>query len=240
MQLTDLAFSCEIARDMTHTTLHAESRTITGRKNYTLRNEDMVPAVVYGFGIEPTKITLDRVAFDKAYATAGASTVVDLDLGGTVHPVLISEVQRNPLNDFAIHADFRRVDLSKKIEAKIPLKLVGISSAVKDAGGTLVQSLEDIEVLCLPNALVHDISVDIRNLKTFDDVIRVSDITIPAGIEVKTSMDAAVASVQPPRSEAEIAALDAAVEGDVSKVEVTSEKKLDEAAPAEGGAKKAE
>lgn len=230
--MTDLLFSCEIARDMTHTTLHAESRTITGRKTYALRNEDMVPAVVYGFGIEPTNITIDRVAFDKVYMTAGASTVVDLDLGGTVHPVLISEVQRNPLNDFAIHADFRRVDLSKKIEAKIPLKLVGISSAVKDAGGTLVQSLEDIEVICLPNALVHNITVDISTLKTFDDVIRVSDIAIPAGIEVNTPVDTAVASVQPPRSEAEMAALEGAVEGDVSKVEISSEKKLEEGADA--------
>lgn len=223
---------------MTHTTLHAEPRTTVGRKNYVLRNDDQLPAIVYGFGIEPTPVAIDRVAFDKAYAAAGASTVVDLDVNGTVHPVLISEVQRNPLNDFAIHADFRRVDLSKKIEAKIPLKLIGISSAVKDMGGTLVQSLEDIEVLCLPNALVHDITVDISSLKTFDDVIRVSDITIPEGIEVKTDLDNAVASVQPPRSEAEMAALDAAVEADVSKVEVTSEKKDDEAA-AEGDAKKA-
>ena len=224
---------------MTHTTLHAESRTTIGRKNYVLRAEDKVPAVVYGFGIEPTNITVDRVAFDKAYTSAGESTVVDLDVAGTVHPVLIADVQRNPLNDFAIHADFRRVDLTKKIEAKIPLKLVGVSSAVKDAGGTLVQSLEDIEVICLPNALVHDIAVNIGALATFDDVIRVADITIPEGIEVKTEADTAVASVQPPRSEAEMAALDAAVEADVSKVEVTSEKK-DEPAPAEGEEPKAE
>lgn len=216
---------------MTHTMLTALSRTIVGRKNYVLRAEAKVPAVVYGFGIEPMKITVDRVAFDKVYTAAGESTVVDLDVAGTVHPVLIADVQRDPIHSFAIHADFRRVDLTKKIEAKIPLKLVGVSSAVKDAGGTLVQSLEDIEVLCLPNALVHDITVDISALATFDDVIRVSDITIPDGIEVKTPIDAAVASVQPPRSEAEIAALDAAVEADVSKVEVTTEKKEEEVAP---------
>lgn len=215
---------------MTHTTLHAESRTTIGRKNYTLRAEDKVPAVVYGFGIQPTNITVDRVAFDKAYRAAGASTVVDLDVAGTVHPVLIAEVQRDPINDFAIHADFRRVDLTKKIEAKIPLKLVGTSSAVKDLGGTLVQSLEDIEVFCLPNALVHNIEVDISRLATFEDVIRVSDITIPQGIEVKTDAENAVASVQPPRSEAEMAALEGAVELDVSKVEVAEKGKVEEPA----------
>lgn len=218
---------------MTHTTLHAEARTVTGRKTDQLRADGLFPAVIYGFGITPTNVTIDRNAFIKTYAAAGESTVVDLDVGGTVHPVIIVDVQRNPLNDFVTHADFHRVDLSKKIEAKIPLKLVGISSAVKDMGGTLVQSLEDIEVLCLPNALVHDITIDIAVLKTFDDVIRVSDITIPEGIEVITTATNAVASVQPPRSEAEIAALDAAVDADVSKVEVTTEKKDEPVAEAD-------
>jgi large subunit ribosomal protein L25 len=215
---------------MTHTTLAAETRTIVGRKTDSLRAEGKVPAVMYGFGTEPTNITIDRNAFLKAYKSAGESTVLDLDINGTVHPVLISDVQQNVLNDFVTHADFRRVDLTHKIEANIPLKLTGISSAVKDLGGTLVQSLEEIEVECLPNALVHDITIDISALKTFEDVIRVSDLIIPAGMEVKTDMNNAIASVQPPRSEEEIAALSASVEGDVSKVEVLTEKKVEEGA----------
>jgi hypothetical protein len=109
---------------------------------------------------------------------------------------------------------------------------VGIAPAVKELGGTLVQSLEEIEVMSLPDALVHEIEVDVTKLVTFDDVIRVKDITIPAGIEVKSSLEQAVASVQPPLSEAELAALDSAVDADVSKVEVLTEKK--EEAPAEG------
>ncbi|MBI1908237.1 50S ribosomal protein L25 [Candidatus Uhrbacteria bacterium] len=223
---------------MTHTTLSAEPRELQGRKTEALRAEGKVPAVVYGFGIQPTNITIDRNAFLKAYAAAGESTVLDLEIAGVTHPVLIAEVQRNPLNDFVTHADFRRVDLSRTIEAKIPLTLVGTSSAVKDLGGTLVQSLEEIEVECLPNALVHDIAVAIDSLKTFDDVIRVSDIAIPEGITVKTAVETAVASVQPPRSEAEMAALDAAVDTDVSKVEVLTEKKEEEGAAAGEGEKK--
>lgn len=217
---------------MTHAKLNATPRTLEGRKTDALRAEGQVPAVLYGFGTEPTNITVDRNAFLKAYAAAGESTVLDLDLAGVTHPVLIAEVQRNPLNDFVTHVDFRRVDLSQKIEAKIPLKLTGVSSAIKDLGGTLVQSLDELEVVCLPNALVHKIEVNIASLKTFDDVIRVSDIVIPSGIELKTELDSAVASVQPPRSEAEMAALDAAVDADVSKVEVTTEKKDEEGADA--------
>lgn len=225
---------------MTHTMLHADPRTLAGRKTNALRAEGKLPAILYGFGTEPTNITIDRNAFVKAYRETGESTVLDLDIAGVAHPVLIVDVQRNPLNDFVTHADFRRVDLTHKIEAKIPLKLIGISSAVKDLGGILVQSLEEIEVECLPNALVHNISVDISSLKTFDNVIRVSDIAIPADIEVKTSLDSAVASVQPPRSEAEMEALNAAVDGDVSKIEVLTEKKDEEGAAAADGAKKPE
>lgn len=206
-------------------TLSASVREEQGRSTDALRSEGKVPAVLYGFGVENMNITVDRNALVKAHAQAGESVVVQLDVNGTAHPVLIAEVQRNPLNDFFTHVDFRRVDMKKKIEAKIPLRLTGISPAVKDQGGTLVHALEEIEVLCLPDALVHDIEVDVSRLATFDDVIRVSDIHVPAGMEVKTEGAVAVASVQPPRSEAEMAALDAAVETDVSKVEVLSEKK---------------
>lgn len=211
--------------------LQATLRELVGRKTDALRAEGSVPAVVYGFNTEPTNITVDRNAFLKVLAVAGSSTVVNLSVGDRVWPVLIGEVQRNALNDFVSHIDFRAVDPNRKIEAKIPLVLVGVAPAVKELGGTLLQSLEDVEVFSLPNALVHEIAIDVSILKTFDDVIRVSDVVAPEGVEIRTDMDVAVASVQPPRSEAELASLDEAVEVDVSKVEVTTEKK--EEVPAE-------
>lgn len=210
---------------MQHATLNAESRSIAGRKTDALRSLGKVPAVVYGFGIEPTSITVDRNEFVRVFSSAGNSTVVDLTIDGTKHPVLIGDIQRDPITNFVTHADFRRVDATRKIEAKIRLELVGESAAVKVLGGTLLQSLEDLEVKSLPDALVSHIEVDISKLATFDDVVRVSDIVVPEGIEVMTDMEMPIASVQAPRSEEEMAALDSAVELDVSKVEVTTEKK---------------
>ncbi len=218
---------------MSHARIEAKTREIRGRKTVALRAEGQVPAVMYGFETEPKNIVLDRNAFTKVYGQAGESTVVDLEIEGTKHPVLISEIQRDPLTDFITHADFRRVDPKRKIEAKIPLKLVGMAPAVKELGGTLLQTLEEVEVMSLPDALVHEIEVDVTKLATFEDVIRVKDISIPDGIEIKSDLEQAVASVQPPRSEEELAALDAAVDGDISKVEVLTEKKPDEVA-AEG------
>ena len=217
---------------MQHARIEAKTREARGRQTVALRADGLVPAVMYGFDTEPKNITVDRNTFVKVYDQAGESTVVDLEIDGTKHPVLIAEIQRDPLTDFITHADFRRVDPKRKIEADIPLKLVGMAPAVKELGGTLVQSLEEVKVMSLPDALVHEIEVDVTKLTTFDDVIRVKDIVIPEGIEVKSDADQAVASVQPPLSEAELAALDAAVDADVSKVEVLTEKK--EEAAAEG------
>lgn len=217
-------------------TLTATLRDLVGRKTDALRQSGSVPCVVYGFGTEPTSITVDRNAFVKVYAAAGSSTVVDLAVGDKVLQVLVSAIQRNPLNDFVTHIDFRAVDPNQKIEAEIRLELIGEAHAAKALGGTLLQSLESLEVKSLPSALVSHIDVDVSALKTFDDVIRVSDIVVPAGIEVITDAEMAVASVQPPRSEEEMASLDEAVDMDVSKVEVTTEKKDEEGA--EGDAKK--
>ncbi len=213
---------------MQHATMNAQKREITGRATDALRAAGSVPGVMYGFGTEPMNVVVDRNAFVKVYAQAGESTVVDLNIEGTVHPVLIADIQRNPLTDFFTHVDFRRVDRSKKIDANIRIVLVGESFAVKNLGGTLIQALEEVEVTALPDKLVSEIEVDIAKLATFDDVIHVSDIVVPEGIEIKNEGETAVASVQEPRSEEELAALNEAVDFDVSKVEVLKEKKESE------------
>jgi len=114
-----------------HATMNATLRELKGRATEALRAEGTVPAVVYGFGTEPTNVQVDRNAFLKVLAAAGSSTVVDLIVGEKTFQVLIGEVQRNALNDFVTHIDFRAVDPNRKIEAKIPLALVGLAQAVK-------------------------------------------------------------------------------------------------------------
>jgi large subunit ribosomal protein L25 len=223
---------------MENLNIEAKPREVSGRKTKHLRSENQIPAIVYGFEIEPTKIMVDEVQMEKLYRLAGESTVVKLELAGKGHDVLIQDIQRDPISGFAIHVDFRRIDMTKKVEAKIHIHLMGIPAAVKELGGTLLQSLEEVDVLALPSALVREIQVDVTSIKTFEDKIRLRDVTMPEGIEVLDELDQVVASVQAPRSDAELAALEGAVDADVSKVEVTSEKKdepaaVGEAAPAE-------
>ena len=211
---------------MSENTLKAESRTLAGRKTNALRAEGLVPAVVYGAGTEPQNITLDRVAFVKMYKQAGESTIVELqiDEAAPLH-VLIQDYQQDPVKDTVTHVDFQVVDMSKEIEATVDLVFVGESMAVKSLGGTLVQSRDVVTIKCLPNKLVRSFEVDLAKLETLEDVIHVSDLSVPEGVEILEDADLTIAGVQAPRSEEEMAALDEAVEGDVSAVEVEGEKK---------------
>ncbi len=211
-------------------TLAADNRTLVGRKTLKLRTEGKVPAVVYGSGTDPKMITVDRNQFVKTYKDAGESTIVELAVnGGSPLHVLIQDFQLDPLRDEVTHIDFRSVDMTKEIEAEVELEFVGESIAVKALGGTFVPSKDSVAVKCLPAKLVRKITIDISILKTFDDVIRISDIMVPDGMIIEEDPNTTLAAVQAPRSEEEMAELDKAVELDVAAVEVEKKTKEDEA-----------
>lgn len=183
--------------------LEAQAREATGRKTEGLRAEGIVPAVVYGLDKDAMNIQVARNEFDRVFKDAGESTVIELSIDGAVEPVLVQEIQRDALTDFTTHIDFRRVDMNVKVDASIRLVMVGVAPAVKELGGTLVQSLDELEVMALPSALVSEIEVDATVLKTFDDAIHVSDLTIPEGIEVMTDPERTIATISAPRVEEE-------------------------------------
>jgi large subunit ribosomal protein L25 len=209
--------------------LQAKKRTLIGRKTYQLRNEGIIPAVVYGVGIEPINIEVAHNEFAKAFKNAGESTIVELTVGeGKPLHVLIQDTQTDPMQGLYVHADFRAVDMTKKIEAEVKLTFVGESPAVKGLGGTLVHPLDEIRVRALPMDLVSHIDVDVSKLVTFEDQISVKDLPVPEGVEVLEDANATVALVAAPRSEAELAELDKAVDIDVTAVEKVEKEKKEE------------
>jgi large subunit ribosomal protein L25 len=214
--------------------LQADARTETGRKTYTLREAGKVPAVVYGAGTEPQKITIDRNRFVNVYKEAGESSVVELaiDQKSPLH-VLIQDFQLDPLRDEVIHVDFRSIDMNKVIEATVDLEFVGESAAVKALGGTFVPNHDSVTIRCLPSKLMRNIQVNISLIKTFEDAIRVSDLFVPEGIEILDEANVTLASVAAPRSEEEMAELDKTVELDVTAVQVEKKEKEEEEEEAE-------
>lgn len=219
--------------------LRAETRSELGKSAQKVRGNGKIPAVVYGHGVATRSLSIDAGPFHKLWQKAGETTLVDLAVGeeGAVK-VLIQDVQLHPLTHTPIHVDFHQVRMTEKIEAEIPLIFIGESPAVKELGGVLVKSLDTIKVECFPADLIHEITIDISALKTFEDAIRVSDVAIPATLTVIENAGEVVATVSAPRSEAELAALEEKVEEKVESVETVEKKKPEEdvegEAPVEG------
>lgn len=167
-----------------------------------MRRHGMIPGVVYGKKEKPILIEIAESVFNRAYDNAGESTIVDLQIDqGVTSPVLIKDVQLDPVTDRAIHVDFIRLDMMQEIETTIQLVIVGVSPCVKDSGGILVSSHDELEVKCLPTDLVSEIEVDISTLGQFGDAIHISDIKLPKGITVLDDLKTVVAQVIEPAEE---------------------------------------
>lgn len=216
---------------MENITLEASVRTITKKKVSALRKKSTIPAIIYGHGTANTLLTVASVPFQKAFEKAGESTLIDLVIDGKPSvKVLVHDFQRDPIKGQFTHADFYQVNMKEKLETSIQLNFVGEPRAVKELGGTFEPSMHEIEVRCLPSDLVHEITVDVTNLATFDDAIKVKDLPIPAGLEVLDDPEQTVAVVVAPMSEEELKALDEAVVEDVSQVQSAKPKKEEDAA----------
>lgn len=216
--------------------LDAQVRDTLQKKNKQLRSRGIVPAVLYGHGIQNQNLQLSHLQFGKFYGKAGESTLVDLKIDGKDPvKVLIHDVQFDPLTQEPMHVDFYQVRMDEKITAKIPLHFVGVAAAVKDLGGTLVKNISELEVECLPADLISSLEVDISPLVDFEKDIRVKDLAIPKNLEVKNDINDTVVLVEAPRTEEELKALDEQVVEDVTAVAAAKEEKK-EAEDAEEGA----
>lgn len=216
--------------------LSAAERTIKGEK---VRTKTVLPAVVYGMGGTATSLTLNYDEFVKLFAEAGEASLIDLFLGDKADgKVLIQDIAYDPVSDRVVHVDLRRIDMTREMTATVELRFIGEAPVIKAQGGTLMRNIESVEVKCLPKDLVSHIDVDLGVLKTFDDVIKVKDLTIPAGITITSPNDEdLVAKSTAALTEEEIKAMEeAAAPVDLGKIEVAGKKKEEEGeeAAAEG------
>lgn len=166
--------------------LAVSKRIVLGKEVRKMRREGLMPANIYGADFESTAIQLPLKDFKSVYAIARETGLVDIELDGKVVPVLIKNVQINPSTDEPLHTDFHKVNLKEKISAKIPVEAVGEPKAVTDKIGLLEQPVMEIEVEALPTDLPEKIEVNVENLAAVDEQVLVSDLSVPAGVEVLT------------------------------------------------------
>lgn len=181
--------------------LAVEVREGTGKgPNRQLRRNGRIPAVVYGTKLDSVSISLDPSVLDKLIKTshAGLNTLIDLEGPSEVsgRTVLIKELQREPVRGALIHADLFEIDADVKVRVNVPIHLAGIAHGVT-MGGLLDHALREIEIDCLARAIPDEIIVDVSGLDVGESV-HVSDLDLPADVELHTPADLSVVSVVAP------------------------------------------
>ena len=200
--------------------LSAKARDVFGKKTKKSREEGLIPAVIYGRGIETKSLWVKDLDFGKLVKSAGESTMINLNIDKKEKDnVIIYELQTDPVTGKYIHIDFFKVRMDEEVKTEVELVFVGESPAVKESGGILVKNMDKITVRCLPADLPSKIEVNIAILKNFDDHITIKDLNLSDKLKIDIAPGTVVALVTPPRSEEELEDLSSKVEEDVTKVE---------------------
>ncbi|MGH7246047.1 MAG: 50S ribosomal protein L25 [Candidatus Levyibacteriota bacterium] len=214
--------------------LSVEKRTVLGKKVKKLRREGVLPANVYGKDMKSTAVQVTMKDFQKVYKEAGETGVVELDVVGEKRPVLIHNVQIDPISMDPVHADFFQVNLKEKVKTMVPVVITGEPKAVTDKVGLLLQTLSEVEVEALPTDLPENIEIDVTSLAAVNDQVTVADLKKPAGVEILSDGAQTVAKISEliSKEAEEQAAADAAA-AEAAKAEGTEGAEGE--APAEGG-----
>lgn len=178
-----------------------------------LRRANGVPCVLYGNEVKNTQVECVSIELTKAFTKAGENTLVDLDIDGKKVPVLFHELQYDPITGRITHVDFYAVNLKKEIETHVPLRFTGESLAVKDFAAVIVTVQNHVTVRCLPMALPHDIEVTLAKLAQVHDAVKVSDLTVPAGVTIVDLPETVIVIAQEQRKEEEVVVAPTAAEG---------------------------
>jgi large subunit ribosomal protein L25 len=171
-----------------------------------LRNAAKVPGIVYGAGT-PAMIEVDHNAlFFALKKEAFHSSILEMDLGGTVQKVLLRDFQMHAYKPMVMHIDFQRIDETTKVRKKVPLHFSGeeTSPAVKTDKCLVSHVRLDLEIECLASQLPEFVTIDLSGL-TKNQSLHASDLTLPEGIKAvkRGTQNPVIVAVTMPKEEAE-------------------------------------
>lgn len=208
---------------MSETILNATTgRELGSSATRRLRAQDQIPAVVYGMGMEPLNVSVDRRELRQAVSSgSGLNTILDLTIDGEMYPSIIKDVQRHPVRLNITHLDFIQVDLNAQIVVRIPIHLTGRAEEVDNNNGLVDQIMNEIEVSTTPRNIPEEVIVDISAMD-MDSTIHVEDLQLPDGVIPTADPDRTVVTVSVMRTpvldeeaaELEAAAALEAIEGE--------------------------
>ncbi len=177
--------------------LNIEIRSKTGKGiARRLRKEGLIPAVVYGKGIDAVPVTVNPRELAAAIAGEGGhNNLITLQaegpLAGSV--VIVADLYRDCIKGNLLHADLHKINLEEKVKVPVQISLVGASIGVKE-GGLLDFVMHTVEVECLPAQIPEHLEIDVTGLK-IGDSFHVSDLVVLPGIKVLADSKATIVNI---------------------------------------------
>lgn len=204
-------------------TIQAKERITKQQSRLTaLRNEGIVPAVVYGFQTEATSISVNERDLLKTLRETGRNGVIQLSLDDKKLNVVLNDYQSDVLKGTILHADFLEVNLTEELEVSIQVNLVGEAVGEKE-GGTVQQPNREIDIKVKPSDIPETFDVDVTAL-AIGDTLTVADIREKSTFEILNEDDFALVTISAPRTAAELEALEDTTESGSAEPEVIGEK----------------
>jgi large subunit ribosomal protein L25 len=173
--------------------------------NRRLRAKGKIPANVYGMDADPFAVSVDpRRVGDVLRLESGHNTIFKLTIEGgkQSRDVMIREMQRDPVTDGLVHVDFVRIDATKELHVKVPIRIVGLAEGVKNEGGFLDFIHREITVACLPINIPEHLDVDVSDLH-LNQHVSFSDLSVGDGVKILDDPETIIAVISITKAEEE-------------------------------------
>jgi large subunit ribosomal protein L25 len=185
-------------------TVAAESRDSRGKNEARrLRVAGKIPAVVYGAGKDAVPVSIDPKELSRILRSdTGHNTIFNLAISsGETTPVMAVDWQNDPLRGNLLHADLKRIDLTRRLSVRVPVQITGEPKGVKLQGGLLEIITRDVEIECLPDEIPASFTIDVTELMISQNV-RASEIPLTGSAKLVSPAEAVLAHVVALRAEA--------------------------------------
>lgn len=161
-----------------------EKREVVGKKIKQLREQNLVPAVIYNSKGESINVSLEKGTAVQLYKTATSTTILELEIDGDQRKAIVKDFDINPRTDQLLHVSFFEIDPTVKMDFTVPFTLKGVSPAVKNNIGILVQISDSIRLRGKLDKLVSEIEIDVTGLEHPGQTINMEDVELPEGLEL--------------------------------------------------------
>lgn len=173
------------------------------RKSHTkaLRTSGEVPAIIYGYQVEPKTIAVNSIDLLKTVRDEGRNAIISLEMDNEKVDVMLHDYQTDPLKGDLLHVDFYAVNMSEELDVEVPITLEGEAAGTKE-GGVLQQPLYTLLIKAKPREIPEQITVDVSDLEVGDSIL-VSDLKESRNYEILEDETATIATILVPDEEPE-------------------------------------